>query len=306
MKEDDGGPFAPCGGMARPLRLHVPGVAAHVVSRGNDKRPIFLDANDYDRYLVLLARGLKRFGVKCHATCLLWNHLHLVLTPADIPIWRLMHQVNSAYCSWFNERHGRVGHVLQGRYGCRLVEDRSYFLNVIRYVALNPVKAGKVRRAEDWLWGSYRALLGLEPLPDYLEVSELFYALDAETEVDLRGRLRAFVETETPGEAWHSLIYGSDPFVQALAPRVRPHRVDGEYSYEHRYATRPDLTSLLGGTTGMARDVAMAEAFLLHGYRLADIASGIGEIHPSTVWRRIQRMVEVGTWISRDDAKIKI
>jgi REP element-mobilizing transposase RayT len=275
--------------MARPLRVHAPGVAAHVVSRGDDKRPIFLDTVDYEKYLVLLEGGLRRFDVKCHMFCLLWNHLHLVITPSVFPIWRLMHQVNSTYCEWFNARHHRVGHVLQGRYGCRLADESSYFLNAIRYVALNPVAAGKVRRAEDWPWGSYRALLGLAAMPAFLDTTALCRSLDAESEADLRVRLKTFVEAGDAADGWRSLINGSEAFVKRMDGLIQPQRRESDYSYADRYATRPDLATLIEGLEGDALDVAVTEAFLKHGYTLRAIGDTLGEKHPSTIWRWIQR-----------------
>jgi len=275
--------------MARPLRVHAPGVAAHVVSRGDDKRPIFLDATDYEKYLALLANGLRRFDVTCHMFCLLWNHLQLVITPRLFPIWRLMQQVNSTYCEWFNARHHRVGHVLQGRYGCRLADDSSYFLNVIRYVALNPVAARKVTRAEDWPWGSYRALLGLDEMPAFLDTTDICRSLDAENEAEMRIRLKTFVDAGDPADAWRSLVQGSEAFVKRIDDLIKPHRPESDYAYADRYATRPALATLLNGREGPALDVAIAEAFLKHGYTLRDIGDTLGGKHPSTIWRRIQR-----------------
>ena len=274
--------------MSRPLRIHAPGVAAHVVSRGNDRQPIFLDAADYERYLVLLGNGLKRFHVTCHALCLLWNHVHLVITPDIHPIWRLMQQVNSKYCEDFNGRHHRVGHVLQGRYFCQLVDDGSYFLNAVRYVALNPVAAGKVKRPEDWPWSSYRALMAPDPLPDYLDVGQIFHWLDADTEQEMRDRLRTFVEAGDATEGRH-ILAGSKAFVTRMHPLIAAHRRDAEYAYVHRYATRPSLASLFADVEGPALEAAAASAFVDHGSALREIARALGDWHPSTIWRRIHR-----------------
>jgi putative transposase len=73
--------------------------------------------------------------------CLLRNHYHLLLVPHEHPVSRLMQQLNATYCQRFNRRHGRVGHVLQGRFGSRLVQDGAYARTAVRYLALNPVAA---------------------------------------------------------------------------------------------------------------------------------------------------------------------
>lgn len=280
--------------MARPLRVHVPGVAAHIVSRGNNKEPIFLDSVDYERYLSELAGGLKRFGTTCHSFCLLWNHLHLIVTPWMHSLSRLMQQVNSSYCEWFNKRHGRVGHVLQGRFGCHLMDDGSYFLNAVRYVALNPVAAGKVERPEDWPWSSYAALLGLSELPPFLEVGEIFRHLDADDEQVMRVRLRAFVEAGDLAEGWRSLVNGPEDFKRRLDPALEPQRRIHEFSYADRYATRPPLRTILQGLDGPALDMAVAEAFLKHAYGLSEIAEVLGGQHSSTIWRWIHRTLRAG------------
>ena len=103
-------------------------------------------------------------GSQFSAFCLLVNHLHLLVTPREQPLWRMMQQLNSTYCSWFNQRHERVGHVLQGRYKSKLIDDCAYFLNATRYLALNPVVAQQVEHPEDW-WSSYRAAIGLATTP---------------------------------------------------------------------------------------------------------------------------------------------
>ncbi len=276
-------------GMARQLRVHAPGVAAHVVSRGNNKTPIFLDDGDYAHYEGVLSEGLNRFGVTCHSYCFLWNHLHLVLTPWEHPLSRLMQQVNSTYCEWFNKRHGRVGHVLQGRYRCRLIDDESYFLNAIRYVALNPVTANKVRRPEDWPWSSYRVMMGLAETPAFLDFTAIFRALDADTENEMRERLRVFVEAGDVSDGWRSLIEGTTRFMRAMDPMLEPHRGNPEFTYGDRYATRPSLSELLHDRAGLALDMAVAEAFLKHAYTLREIGEALGGRHASTIWRWIQR-----------------
>jgi len=158
----NGGPHTGCGSifalgrrMTRPLRVHVPGVACHVMSRGNNKDCIFTDDRDHEHFLELLEDALARFSVHCHVFCLLWNHYHLLVTPDEIPLWRMMQQLNSGYCQWFDRRHDRVGHVLQGRYKGPLVDNAGYFLNAARYIVLNPVEAKLVEHPIDWNWSSY-------------------------------------------------------------------------------------------------------------------------------------------------------
>jgi REP element-mobilizing transposase RayT len=274
--------------MARALRVHAPGVAVHVMSRGNNKQAIFLDAADYAKYLELLALLLGRFKIRCHAFCLLFNHLHLIITPGPMPISRMMQQLNSKYCAWFNEKHGRVGHLLQDRYKAKLIDDGSYFLNVVRYVALNPVVAAQVDRPEDWPWSSYRAAIGLEaPIP-FVDDFELARALDAIDDAERHARLKTFVEAgQTAEDGWRELMSGSDDLGRRVEPLIADSRADIDFSYAHRYATRPALESLLKGQEGEALRSAVHDAFVVHAYTLREIAAQVDK-HPGTVWTWVQ------------------
>lgn len=277
--------------VARPLRIHAPGVASHIYSRGNNKGLMFRDSVDFERYLTLLDRSVRRFGATCHWFCLMDTHFHLVLTTWTHSVARVMHHVNASYCAWFNKRHRRVGHVVQGRYHCTLIDEGTYFLNVIRYIALNPVVAGCATRPEDWPWSSYGALMGKFPVPRVLDFSEIFWRFDADTADELRVRLKTFVEAGDAGEGWHSLVYGSEAFKRRMAAAIEPQRGHREYRYADRYATRPPLASLLKGLEGAALAEAVVAAFRSHAYTLREIGDAVGGRHPSTIWRWIDRTV---------------
>jgi REP element-mobilizing transposase RayT len=263
------------------------------MSRGNNKQPIFLDSTDYHQFLALLASALARFKITCHAFCLLVNHVHLLVTPWEQPLWRMMQQLNSTYCSWFNQRHERVGHVLQGRYKSKLIDDCSYFLNATRYLALNPVVAKQVEHPEDWPWSSYRAAIGLAPSPPFIDAGELARALDAVDDPERHERLRVFVNAGACSEdGWRALMSGSDDLGRRVDPLVTPHRDNPEFSYAHKFATRPPLVRILGGRRDEADAVlheSVHEAFCVHGYTLREIADLVGK-HPGTIWTWVRRV----------------
>ena len=131
--------------MARPLRLEFPGAVYHVTSRGNARAAIFLDDEDRPIFLGVLGAVVARFGWLCHAYCLMDNHYHLLLETPDPNLSRGMRQLNGVYTQRFNRRHGRVGHVLQGRFKAILVDRDGYLLELARYLVLNPVRAGRVK-----------------------------------------------------------------------------------------------------------------------------------------------------------------
>jgi len=144
--------------MARPPRHDIADIPQHVVQRGNNRLPCFLDDDDRQRYLQFLRRSLPRFGCRLHAYVLMSNHTHLLLTP-DEPgaISRLMHAFGRNYATYFNDRHGRTGTLWEGRYKACLVDSDRYFLACSRYIELNPVRAWMVAHPIDYPWSSHGA-----------------------------------------------------------------------------------------------------------------------------------------------------
>ncbi len=279
--------------MSRPLRLHVSGILHHVVARGNEKACIFADDRDNRSFLELLGETLTRFGVRCVSYCLLWNHYHLLLVPDERPISRLMQQLNSAYCQRFNRRHDRVGHVLQGRFGSRIVEDGAYARAVLRYIALNPVAAGRVAHPKDWPWSSYRFIAGLDDnTPDFLSLDPVWAAFGTSDAALGRSRFAEFVLGGLQDIFINPLLHGSDRLAARVLPLLEPHATTRDFVYAHRFAVRPSLGELFDGILDRVRlEEAAHSAFVRHAYTLAEIATVLRR-DPSTVCRWIRRASE--------------
>src|SRR5258706_5066069 len=160
--------------MARPLRVHIPGALYHVMSRGNARQEIFVDPDDYQYFLDRLTVVTARVRVRCRAYCLMPNHFHLLLEPGELPLSKMMQQLNSSYTQWFNRRHDRVGHVLQGRPKELLIDRDDYFRRVLRYIVLNPIRASLVEHPAEWPWSSFRATAGLEKPAAFLALDEVW------------------------------------------------------------------------------------------------------------------------------------
>jgi REP element-mobilizing transposase RayT len=142
--------------MARPLRLEYPGAVYHVIARGNERRAVFREDRDWELYLERLAHYQKRFGFRVYAYCLMTNHIHLAVETAKVPLSRIMLGLQGSYTQAFNRRHGRVGHLFQGRYKSLVVQKDRYLLALVRYIHENPVVAGIVREPADYRWSSDR------------------------------------------------------------------------------------------------------------------------------------------------------
>ena len=140
------------------------------MARGNARQPVFFNDEDRVAFLDGLGQVCGRQQWRVWAWCLMDNHYHLLIETLSPTLSRGMREVNGVYTQAFNRRHGRVGHVLQGRYKAVLVDRDAYLLEVSRYVVLNPVRAGLVADVEAYLWSSYRAMVGKEPPADWLAV----------------------------------------------------------------------------------------------------------------------------------------
>ncbi len=157
--------------MSRPLRLSFPGAIYHITSRGNARAAVYLDDDDRQRFLDLLASCVEKFNWICHAYCLMDNHYHLLIETPDANLQTGMRQLNGVYTQQFNRRHARVGHVFQGRYKAILVDKDRYLLELCRYVVLNPVRANMVALPEQYRWSSYAAMMGAQQEVSWLSTN---------------------------------------------------------------------------------------------------------------------------------------
>jgi REP-associated tyrosine transposase len=271
--------------VARPLRIEFPGALYHVTSRGNDRAPIFLVDSDRRQLLETLGEVVGRCGWRCHAYCLMTNHYHLVVETPRANLSAGMRHVNGLYTQRFNRRHERVGHVLQGRFHAVLVERETHFLELARYVVLNPVRAGLVRRAEDYRWSSLRASLGFEPTPAWLTPGELVMPFGSPA------RYLEFVR-EGIGRAspWESLkggVLGSEAFARRVGALAEDRTAEREIPRSERLVGRESLAQLFpSGVTEdrKLRNRRIREASRICGYTLAEISAYLG-LHYSTISR---------------------
>ncbi|RQO59957.1 transposase [Paucibacter sp. KBW04] len=188
--------------MSRPLRIEFPGALYHVTSRGDRREDIFVDDMDRARLLAIVAQGLARFDAGMLAYCLMGNHYHFVVYTRQGSLSALMRHINGVYTQAFNRRHGKVGHLFQGRFKAILVDKDSYLLEVCRYVELNPVRAEMVAGAADWPWSSYRVHIGHAEAPEWLCSTELWgYLLgrDPCTDADRARAQRSYAELVAAG-----------------------------------------------------------------------------------------------------------
>ena len=145
--------------MGRRQRFHAPAATYHVMLRGNDKQPIFFSNGDRARMCLLLQEGTERFGHQILAFCFMTNHIHLAIRVKEVSISRVMQHLAFRYTRYINRRMNRIGHLFQGRFKSVLVDETRYLKELVRYIHLNPIRAGLVKYPEEYLWASHRAYM---------------------------------------------------------------------------------------------------------------------------------------------------
>jgi putative transposase len=177
----------------RPPRVQIPGGIYHITSRGNRRQATFLDPDDHRFHLWCVDRTVARYGWTCGSWCHMPNHFHLLVRTPEPNLSRGMQYLNGLYGQVFNDRHEFSGHVFQGRFHSRLVEDDSHLVQVSRYIVMNPVRAGLCAHPLEWRWSSCRATMGLVAKPDFLDLGWLLGQFGRDLE-DARRLYFALVE----------------------------------------------------------------------------------------------------------------
>ena len=211
--------------MARPLRLEFAGALYHLTARGNAQQPIFLDDTDRQHFVRLLSREIQQQHWRCYGYCLVGNHYHLMIETPEPNLSRGLKRLHGTYTQWFNRRHQRVGHLLQGRFKSLLVEKDRYLQELCRYVVLNPVRAGMVPDAGAWVWSSYRPTVGIQAAPDWLDTASVLSFFDSDP-ATARAAYKRFVadgvHQPSPWAHVTSQIYlGSPEFLDRIERLVR-------------------------------------------------------------------------------------
>ena len=145
--------------MSRKPRIEYEGAFYHVISRGNRKESIFLGDRDRERFLEKLKEYKKRYGFILYSYALMNNHIHLLLETKRAPLSKIMQGILQSHTQWHNRRYNTVGHLFQGRYKAILCDKDSYLLQLVRYIHLNPLRAG-IKDPMDYIWTSHRLYLG--------------------------------------------------------------------------------------------------------------------------------------------------
>jgi putative transposase len=209
--------------MPRLPRLHVPGGCYHVILRGNHREPLFGSTADRDRLAALVAEALLAHNARVHAFCWMTNHLHVLMQISDRPLGKLVQRIAVRYAKHRHRQMRTSGHLFERRYRAWLIDADAYFITLLRYIHLNPVKAGIVQSASEYPWSSHRAYLGEESVPWVTTDFGLSFfgtSLEAARHAYARFMAQTIYASEdrilddTPGE--DPRVLGTDRFIASL------------------------------------------------------------------------------------------
>ncbi|TNE58431.1 MAG: transposase [Alphaproteobacteria bacterium] len=274
--------------MPRKPRIEFEGAHYHVMARGNRGAEIFFDRQDSIRFLDLLGEIAAEEDWTPLAWCLMPNHYHLLVRTNRPTLSHGMQRLNGRYAAYASRTHDLGGHLLQGRYKAILVDRDTYLKELVRYIALNPVRAGLAQRPEQWIWGSYRALTSGAPdsaTPWYDPAAAQKALGDTAAQEDWQRFVEAGLEADKPrvdlteNQLQHCSALGSKSFLQNLASRgasiATTASIDQAPIETYAKATR-------------RRGEAMAKAHLEGGHRQRDIAAFFG-VDSSTVSKAVSK-----------------
>lgn len=214
-------------------------------------------------FLNFLGQAVSRFGWSLTAWVLMTNHFHLVIQTPQANLSRGMHWLNSTYAGWFNHRHGRCGHLFQGRFKAFLIEKERYLREVLRYVALNPVRAGLVARPEEYRWSSHRSTAGLEPGDPWLDIDAILALFDTDQQ-NARRLYEEFVLAKVihSERLWDEVIngmyLGSADWAKRMRKVVESQPRSTDHPKAHRAVGRPKMHEVVAAVARASSQTAAA------------------------------------------------
>ncbi|MEW6358166.1 MAG: transposase [Planctomycetota bacterium] len=241
--------------MARPLRIEIPDGVYHVTSRGLARRLIVRDDQDRLRWLELLDAVAARRRWRVFAWVLMDNHFHLFLRTPQADLSAGMHDLNSGYATRFNRRHRRSGPLFQGRFKAILVQRDYHYWELTRYIHLNPVRAGMVKRPERYVWGSCRFYINANGAPAWLAWEEVLREHGRKMGRARRGYMRFLADgitspPESPMlDATASTVLGSKSFVAKVRDWLEERLPDRDVPVSRELRRRVDVDSVIAAVS---------------------------------------------------------
>jgi putative transposase len=298
--------------MARPLRIEYRGALYHVISRGNEQRPIVTDDRDRTRRLDWLRRTVQTYGWNLHAFVLMTNHEHLFVETPEANLSAGMQYLNGSYTSYFNRRWQRSGHLFQGRFKAHLIDVRGYFQAVSRYIHLNPVRVKIISKPQYYPWSSYPGYIRASRALDWITYERVLMDFGPGDVPARRRHYRQYVEAgmEFPAEypfedAEGGLVLGSDAFIDRIRNTLSRRGKDPAIRELRYFRARPTLEDIIQVVSrhtdtsperwrpgcrcdNAGRAIAAFVSRCWYGYSCTEIAEALGYTSISSVSRSVR------------------
>jgi REP element-mobilizing transposase RayT len=211
--------------MSRAWRIEYEGAYYHLMSRGNDGKDVYLDDDDRRLFLEILSEISERFEVTIFAYVLMSNHYHLLVQTCRANLKQAMQWLGTAYTRRFNNRHGKTGHLFQGRYKAILVQDDAYVMQLSCYIHRNPLRAGIVKRLADYSWSSYPVYAYGRKKPTWLSTDLILSFFNGpDPHLLYRNKVRRYAgeETRLMEDLRYGLFVGTREFADDIRKRFLP------------------------------------------------------------------------------------
>jgi len=219
--------------MARPLRIEYPGAFYHIIQRGIERKKIFAQDIDKEKFLSYLGLAHLAYNAIIHTYILMDNHYHIILETPRGNVSKIMHYLNTSYAAYFNARNRRVGPLYQGRFKAILVQQDEYLHHLSRYIHLNPIRSGTVKSPEKYAWSSYRYFIASQQPPSWINIhfilsqfgntSRKAKRLYKQFVLDGIGHKRDIIKENTI----KGCILGNEEFLKTILHRIK-HKEDPE------------------------------------------------------------------------------
>jgi REP element-mobilizing transposase RayT len=234
--------------MARPYRLQGEGYLYHITSRGDDRKRICISKYDYEKFLEYLLKAKEKYNFYLYAYCLMPNHYHLLIETTQPNLSRIMQYLNTAYTVYYNKKRNRSGHLFQGRYKSIIVEGDSYFLELTRYIHLNPVRAGISKTPEGYKWSSFneyitkkrKTIIDKKEIKKYFKINPSKYKQFVLDGIDEK--------TDIFDKVYAGFVLGKVKFIKDTIKDLKCQIEGGDFSYKNKLTNNIQLEEIVKKT----------------------------------------------------------
>lgn len=281
--------------MPRQPRIEYSGAIYHITTRGDNKENIFIDEKDRWNFLSILKDITKKYNWLNYCYCLMNNHYHLLIKTPDANLSKGMKQLNGIYTQRFNKKHNRVGHVFQGRYNAKLVQKENYLMVLIRYIMLNPVRAGLINSPEKWKWSSYNEIIENYGKSNFIAKDFILSQFSSKKNeaIDLFKKFicSAIKEDKLLDKFRKKSIVGDNYFVERIKKMLNDEEKNMEKTSKNpKFTNRPKLDVIFEKNTKKEkRNKLIFTANFDYGYSQAEISRYLG-VHYSTISKIINQI----------------